>query len=152
MSQELAARHGAWSDTPRPLAFVLQMMVVAEADVRKLLHDPAELFTRMLQPVLWLVIFAPVFSRVRAIPTGEFAISGLHGAGNSGAKRDVRRYFLRNLSDLGAGPGSPAQVHGESRAQGLAGDGPRAFLHHSRGISSGAGVHHRVRDGRAAAV
>ena len=71
MSQELAARHGAWSDTPRPLAFVLQMMVVAEADVRKLLHDPAELFTRMLQPVLWLVIFAPVFSRVRAIPTGN---------------------------------------------------------------------------------
>ena len=47
------------------------MMVVAEADVRKLLHDPAELFTRMLQPVLWLVIFAPVFSRVRAIPTGN---------------------------------------------------------------------------------
>jgi ABC-2 type transport system permease protein len=71
MSQELAVRHGAWSDTPRPLAFVLQMMVVAEADVRKLLHDPAELFTRMLQPVLWLVIFAPVFSRVRAIPTGN---------------------------------------------------------------------------------
>jgi ABC-2 type transport system permease protein len=71
MSQELAVRHGAWSDTPQPLAFVLQVMVVAEADVRKLLHDPAELFTRMLQPVLWLVIFAPVFSRTRAIPTGN---------------------------------------------------------------------------------
>jgi ABC-2 type transport system permease protein len=71
MSQELAARHGAWSDTPRPLAYLLQMMVVAEADVRKLMHDPLELFTRMLQPVLWLVVFAPVFSRVRAIPTGN---------------------------------------------------------------------------------
>ncbi len=71
MSQELAARHGAWSDTPRPLAFLLQMMVVAEADVRKLMHDPMELFTRMLKPVLWLVVFAPVFSRVRAIPTGN---------------------------------------------------------------------------------
>jgi ABC-2 type transport system permease protein len=71
MSQELAARHGAWSDTPQPLAFVLQMMVVAEADVRKLVHDPAELFTRMLQPVLWLVVFAPVFTRTRAIPTGN---------------------------------------------------------------------------------
>jgi ABC-2 type transport system permease protein len=70
MSQELAARHGAWSDTPRPLALLLQILVVAEADIRKLLHDPMELFTRMLQPVLWLVIFAPVFSRVRAIPTG----------------------------------------------------------------------------------
>src|ERR1700722_14074752 len=70
MSQELAARHGAWSDTPQPLAFVLQMLVGAEADVRKLMHDPAELFTRMLQPILWLVVFAPVFSRTRAIPTG----------------------------------------------------------------------------------
>lgn len=71
MSQELAARHGAWSDTPRPVAFVLQMLVVAEADVRKLLHDPAELFTRMLQPALWMVVFAPVLSRTRAIPTGN---------------------------------------------------------------------------------
>ncbi|HTW66937.1 MAG TPA: ABC transporter permease [Bryobacteraceae bacterium] len=70
MSQELAVRHGAWSDTPRPLALLLQMMAVAEADVRKLLHDPVELFSRMLQPILWLVIFAPVFSRTRAIPTG----------------------------------------------------------------------------------
>jgi len=71
MSQELAVRRGAWSDTPAALAFVLQILVVAEADVRKLMHDPAELFTRMLQPVLWLVVFAPVFSRTRAIPTGN---------------------------------------------------------------------------------
>jgi ABC-2 type transport system permease protein len=70
MSQELAVRHGAWSDTPRPLALLLQILAVAEADLRKLWHDPAELFTRMLQPVLWLVIFAPVFSRTRLIPTG----------------------------------------------------------------------------------
>lgn len=70
MSQELAVPRGAWSDTPRPLALLFQMEAVAEADVRKLLHDPIELFSRMLQPVLWLVIFAPVFSRTRAIPTG----------------------------------------------------------------------------------
>ncbi len=70
MSQELAVRHGAWSDTPQPLALLLQILAVTEADVRKVLHDPAELFSRMLQPVLWLVIFAPVFSRTRAIPTG----------------------------------------------------------------------------------
>jgi ABC-2 type transport system permease protein len=70
MSQELAVRHGAWSDTPRPLALLLQILAVAEGDLRKLLHDPVELFTRILQPVLWLVVFAPVFSRVRAIPTG----------------------------------------------------------------------------------
>jgi ABC-2 type transport system permease protein len=70
MSEGLAVRHGAWTDTPPWLALLLQITAVAEADVRKLLHDPAELFSRMLQPVLWLVIFAPVFSRTRAIPTG----------------------------------------------------------------------------------
>ncbi len=70
MSEELAVRHGAWSDTPRPVALLLQIMAVAEADVRKVLHDPAEVFTRMLQPILWLVVFAPVFSRTRVIPTG----------------------------------------------------------------------------------
>src|ERR1700733_7710316 len=45
-------------------------MSLAEADVRKLVHDPIELFTRMVQPVLWLLIFGQVFNRTRAIPTG----------------------------------------------------------------------------------
>ena len=71
MSQELAVPHGAWTDTPRPVALLLQILAVSESDIRKLLHDPTELFTRMLQPVLWLVIFAPVFSHTRAIPTGN---------------------------------------------------------------------------------
>jgi ABC-2 type transport system permease protein len=71
MSRELAVPHGAWSDTPRPIALFLQISAVAEADIRKLLHDPVELFSRMLQPLLWLVIFAPVFSKTRAIPTGS---------------------------------------------------------------------------------
>jgi len=43
---------------------------VAEVDIRKLIHDPVELFTRMVQPVLWLAVFGQVFSRTRAIPTG----------------------------------------------------------------------------------
>src|ERR1035437_430970 len=47
-----------------------QTMDVAEADVRKLVHDPVELLTRMVQPVLWLLIFGQVFNRTRAIPTG----------------------------------------------------------------------------------
>ena len=45
-------------------------MAVAEADLRKLVHDPIELFTRMIQPVLWLDFWAG-FSRARAIPTGN---------------------------------------------------------------------------------
>jgi ABC-2 type transport system permease protein len=54
-----------------PLAdFVRQTAAVAEAEVRKLRHDPAELVTRAVQPTLWLLVFGGVFSRVRGIPTG----------------------------------------------------------------------------------
>jgi ABC-2 type transport system permease protein len=42
---------------------------MAEMEVRKLLHDPAELATRAVQPILWLGIFGEALSKVRAIPT-----------------------------------------------------------------------------------
>ena len=43
---------------------------IAELEVRKLRHDPTELFTRAVQPALWLLVFGQVFTRSRAIPTG----------------------------------------------------------------------------------
>jgi ABC-2 type transport system permease protein len=46
--------------------------IMAEMDTRKLLHDPTELITRAVQPVLWLGIFGEAMSKVRAIPTGDF--------------------------------------------------------------------------------
>jgi len=59
------------SDSGFPgVAYARQTLAVAEADVRKLIHDPVELLTRMVQPVLWLLIFGQVFTRTRAIPTG----------------------------------------------------------------------------------
>lgn len=70
MSQAHVAPHAAWAEHTRPLDFLRQVEAVAEADIRKLIHDPVELFTRMIQPVLWLGIFGEVFSRARAIPTG----------------------------------------------------------------------------------
>ena len=45
--------------------------MIAELEVRKLRHDPTELVTRAVQPALWLLIFGEVFSRIRAIPTGD---------------------------------------------------------------------------------
>jgi ABC-2 type transport system permease protein len=50
--------------------YLRQTLAVAEADLRKLVHDPVELLTRMVQPVLWLLIFGQVFNRTRAVPTG----------------------------------------------------------------------------------
>ncbi len=40
-------------------------------ELQKLRHDRTELFTRAVQPVLWLVIFGETFNRLHAIPTGD---------------------------------------------------------------------------------
>ncbi len=39
-------------------------------ELQKLSHDRTELFTRAVQPVLWLLIFGETFNRIHAIPTG----------------------------------------------------------------------------------
>jgi len=58
-----------------PIKWVLNLInkifVIAELEVRKLKHDPTELFTRAAQPALWMLVFGEVFTRVRAIPTGS---------------------------------------------------------------------------------
>jgi ABC-2 type transport system permease protein len=43
--------------------------VLAEMETRKLLHDPTELISRAIQPILWLGIFGEAMSKVRAIQT-----------------------------------------------------------------------------------
>jgi ABC-2 type transport system permease protein len=53
-------------------SFFRKTIVITELEVRKLRHDPTELFTRAIQPALWMLVFGEVFSRVRAIPTGNF--------------------------------------------------------------------------------
>jgi ABC-2 type transport system permease protein len=51
--------------------YLQQMFALVEADVRKLRHDPSELFTRMVQPVIWLLIFGQAMTHVKAIPSGN---------------------------------------------------------------------------------
>jgi ABC-2 type transport system permease protein len=58
-------------DAPVLLAFLRETTAIAQMELRKLLRDPTELFTRAVQPLLWLVIFGQVFSKVRGIPTGQ---------------------------------------------------------------------------------
>jgi len=53
--------------------FFVQSLAIAEVELRKLLRDPTELFTRAVQPVLWLAVFGQIFSRVRGIPTGNIS-------------------------------------------------------------------------------
>jgi ABC-2 type transport system permease protein len=39
-------------------------------ELQKLRHDRSELYTRAVQPALWLLIFGETFTRIHAIPTG----------------------------------------------------------------------------------
>src|SRR5271156_5836345 len=59
-----------WAEPFPGANYLRQTFAIAEADIRKLIHDPVELLTRMVQPLLWLLIFGQVFNRTRAIPTG----------------------------------------------------------------------------------
>src|SRR5271169_1651466 len=52
------------------IAFFKQSAAITAAELKKISRDPTELFSRAIQPVLWLVIFGQVFSQVRDIPTG----------------------------------------------------------------------------------
>ncbi len=45
--------------------FATHMFAVADAELRKLAHDPWEVLSRAIQPVLWLVLFGEVMAQVR---------------------------------------------------------------------------------------
>jgi ABC-2 type transport system permease protein len=52
------------------LRFFGKTGVIVDLEMRKLRRDPSDLFTRAIQPALWLLIFGQVLARTRAIPTG----------------------------------------------------------------------------------
>jgi ABC-2 type transport system permease protein len=51
-----------------PLGNILVMM---ELELRRIRHDRTELYSRAIQPILWLAVFGPVMGALRAIPTGQ---------------------------------------------------------------------------------
>lgn len=53
--------------------FFKKTMVIFEFEVRKIIHDPIEVFVRLVQPILWLVIFGSVFTQYKVIPTGDYS-------------------------------------------------------------------------------
>jgi len=50
--------------------YATQVLAVADAEARKLRHDPWELLSRAIQPVLWLVLFGEVMAQVRGLSWG----------------------------------------------------------------------------------
>ena len=71
MSVAVARPRASWVEPVRLLASRTASLGIVE--LQKLRSDNTELFTRMVQPVLWLLIFGQIFSRIRAIPTGDLS-------------------------------------------------------------------------------
>jgi len=61
--------------------YLTGMAAVAAAEIQKLRHDPLELFTRAVQPVLWLLLFGEVMARVRGVAPGNLAYLDFLAAG-----------------------------------------------------------------------
>ena len=85
----------------RVVAYLRGSLVNAEMDVRKLRHDPLELVTRAIQPVLWLTIFGQAFASIRAIPTGGVGYLAFITPRHPGPVVDVRLDLLRPDDYLG---------------------------------------------------
>lgn len=79
-----AAREHAKPDSVQSAmgGYLTQLLAVADAELRKLRHDPWELASHAIQPVLWLLLFGNVMARVRglapqATPYLEFLATGI---------------------------------------------------------------------------
>jgi len=47
-----------------------QILAIVDVEIRKMLREPTEIFSRAVQPILWLLIFGQVFGKLSEIPTG----------------------------------------------------------------------------------
>jgi ABC-2 type transport system permease protein len=75
MSARPAAPPAVWAEAPPgPPAwrrFGSRLATLCLVELRKVRHDRTELYTRAIQPALWLLIFGETFTRLHAIPTGD---------------------------------------------------------------------------------
>ncbi len=126
-----------WAEPFPGANYLRQTLAVAEADVRKLVHDPIELFTRMVQPVLWLLIFGQVFNRTRAIPTGGISYLDFMAPGILAQSVLFGAIFYGISLDLGARPGHRPEISGEPRAAEHAGARACNFLDRSQPVPDG---------------
>jgi len=63
------------------LGFGTQILAVVGAELQKLRHDPWELVTRAIQPVLWLLLFGEVMAQVRGLSSGNLRYLDFLAAG-----------------------------------------------------------------------
>lgn len=52
---------------------LLKTLAITELEVRKIMHEPSELLTRSIQPVIWLLLFGQVMAHAHMINVGDVA-------------------------------------------------------------------------------
>jgi ABC-2 type transport system permease protein len=81
-SDEPAAQPANMLDRPAALGdYAIQTWAVAAAEIQKLHHDPLELLTRAVLPVLWLLLFGEVMAQVRGVAPGKIPYLDFLAAG-----------------------------------------------------------------------
>ena len=48
------------------------VFTLMEFELRKIRHDSSQVWIRSVQPALWLLVFGEVFTKIKAIPTGNY--------------------------------------------------------------------------------
>jgi ABC-2 type transport system permease protein len=52
--------------------YISSALVLTELELRKIRHDSTQVWVRLIQPTLWLLVFGSALSKVRLIPTGNY--------------------------------------------------------------------------------
>jgi ABC-2 type transport system permease protein len=60
---------GTGRGRPGPARLLNRVVTLCWVELRKVRHDRTELYTRAIQPALWLIIFGETFTRIHAIAT-----------------------------------------------------------------------------------
>jgi ABC-2 type transport system permease protein len=54
------------------IRWVPEIFTITEFELRKLRHDFSQVFMRVVQPTLWLLVFGEVFTKTRVLSTGKY--------------------------------------------------------------------------------
>lgn len=70
-SEQYVAQQGAYNNIWKNFVkWFNDSLTLGEMEIRRIRHDPTDIFTRAVQPVLWLLVFGETFTKLKAIPTG----------------------------------------------------------------------------------
>jgi ABC-2 type transport system permease protein len=53
--------------------YLNSVFTLTEFELRKVRHDTSQIWLRLVQPALWLLVFGTVFSQIRGISTGDYS-------------------------------------------------------------------------------